>query len=395
VRVSDGMLSGVVVGDINRSASAMLQAQEQLASGRRINQPSDDPAGSERAIQLQAAVDQVNQYLANVADGRNWLQATESALQSATDILQRARVIGVQASSSVMTQNDLQAAAQELDQLVGQLVAVGNSQVGDRYIFGGTQTKQAPFVPPPSAAPTSGQTPGGTQPAGTYYVAYTWVYANGESPVSPVVSQAVGTGNLLTVTVPAFPPGVVGANVYVGTAPDQLQLQGSVTSSAGTWTESATGLTAGGAPPTYTYVGNAGLQSREIGPGNLVPVNVVGRDALGSALTALAQLRTDVNAVAAGSKTPADVSQDLNQLDAALSDVQTYQTSVGATLQRFDLAQTQLQTMQTGLQQILSSVQDADVAKQIVDLQRSQQAFQLALAVGARLLGPTLADYLK
>lgn len=95
----------------------------------------------------------------------------------------------------------------------------------------------------PASAPTTGTAAGGG-PAGarTYYVRITYAYTTGETARSAQATQAVASGDRLTVTAPTFPGGVGKVHVYAGTSTTDLRYQGTITSSAGTWTEPVGGL---------------------------------------------------------------------------------------------------------------------------------------------------------
>jgi hypothetical protein len=101
----------------------------------------------------------------------------------------------------------------------------------------------------PYAAPTLGQVAGGALGARTRYAAFTWADASNETMVSFCEgSLAVGSGYLLTATVPIFPTSVTKAWVYVGATTAVLHKQATaITTSAGTWTEPEAGYAADGA----------------------------------------------------------------------------------------------------------------------------------------------------
>lgn len=110
------------------------------------------------------------------------------------------------------------------------------------------------FIPsdvPAPVAPTLGSTAGGALAATTYYVATTYVTAQGETIASPVASLAVAANHLLTAASPLLCAGATGWNVYVGPAANSLQKQNSVAMGIGSsYTEPTTGLVSGAVPPT-------------------------------------------------------------------------------------------------------------------------------------------------
>lgn len=111
-------------------------------------------------------------------------------------------------------------------------------------------------VPSPTSSPTLGSVGGGTLGATTYYVEYAWNNANGRTLASSEASLAVAASHLLSVTIPSFPAGVTSAEVYVATLSGAEKDQGSITTSAGTWTEPTSGIVGTGASPnTANFTG--------------------------------------------------------------------------------------------------------------------------------------------
>ncbi|UUV46977.1 hypothetical protein [Bacillus phage vB_BanS-Thrax5] len=102
----------------------------------------------------------------------------------------------------------------------------------------------------PTTAPTlNGATAGGTLTGATYYVKYTWTTVEGETMVSPEASLAVTANYNLKITIPAFPSGVSGAKVYVGTTAGANKYQNVISTSGGTLTITAPINTGGANPP--------------------------------------------------------------------------------------------------------------------------------------------------
>jgi flagellar hook-associated protein 3 FlgL len=82
----------------------------------------------------------------NIDGGVAFMNATESALSSATDVLQRARELAVQGGNGTNSQEGRDAMAIEVDQLLQQMVQIGNTNFTGAYIFAGQKTDQPPFV---------------------------------------------------------------------------------------------------------------------------------------------------------------------------------------------------------------------------------------------------------
>ncbi len=146
MRVTSGMTASMVETSLQNIQTQLAQVQGQMASGHRINQPSDDPIGTENVLQWQNAIDQNTQYQSNAQDAVNWLGSTQSALQQAVSLAQQIRSLAVSAGAGSLTAAQLQTIAQQIASAESSLVNVGNTKVGDSYIFSGQQTSTQPFT---------------------------------------------------------------------------------------------------------------------------------------------------------------------------------------------------------------------------------------------------------
>ncbi len=120
--------------------------QRQIASGKRIERPSDDPAGTAISTRIRRDIAYETQMRRNLEGGMAFINATEAALDSATTALQRLRELTVQASSDTLSGSERASIAQEVDQLIQHLAQVGNSNFGGVYIFSGHQTETPAFL---------------------------------------------------------------------------------------------------------------------------------------------------------------------------------------------------------------------------------------------------------
>src|SRR6185312_2299518 len=137
-----------------QSLNTMLDRQsniatlnQQLSTGKRITQPSDDPVGAARALDLGHQIADTAQYQRNITAANARLSLEDQSLGSVTNVLQRVRTLALQAvngSQSDGTRGDI---AAELVQLRQQLLGQANSQDSQgEYIYAGNRTGTAPFA---------------------------------------------------------------------------------------------------------------------------------------------------------------------------------------------------------------------------------------------------------
>ncbi|KOO37199.1 flagellar hook-associated protein FlgL [Priestia koreensis] len=145
MRVTQGMLSTNMLRNLSSSYQRMDKYQDQLSTGKKINRPSDDPVIAMKGITYRTSLAETEQYKANFSEAYNWIENSDAALDKATQAMQRIRELVVQASNDTYDSSQRGNIAAEIDQLKGHLVTIANTQVGDKYIFNGTKTLEAPI----------------------------------------------------------------------------------------------------------------------------------------------------------------------------------------------------------------------------------------------------------
>lgn len=145
MRVNPDLNSTMLAG-LNRLDEAANTVLKQLSSGRKIQKPSDDPAGLASLVSVQASEAASSQYLGAIKSIRSQLQAADSTLNSAMTTIERALSLGVRGATGTMTGSDRQSVAAELDGIGDQLLELANSSIQGIYLFSGTATTTEPFV---------------------------------------------------------------------------------------------------------------------------------------------------------------------------------------------------------------------------------------------------------
>lgn len=136
MRITNEVMVSRSLDRLSTRLKAYERTQSELATGRKIIKPSDDPAGSRRAISLRATMQTHERHLANVSDAIGWLDSADSQLQSALERLGRARELTVRGSTST-TMSERFALASEIEQIAEELLGIANAKHLDRPLFGG------------------------------------------------------------------------------------------------------------------------------------------------------------------------------------------------------------------------------------------------------------------
>lgn len=289
MRVTQGMLNGTFMRNLNRNLRDMDKLQEQMSSGKRISKPSDDPVSVLSALRLRTGLVENTQYSRNVDDVNSWLNYTDSALNEVNTILQRIRQLAIYGANDTLPSQSKQAMAKEVQQLKEQLLHLGNSTHAGKYIFGGTQTTAKPF-------------------------------------------------------------NVAGV-----------------------------------------YVGDNNVFEQEIGAGMKVPVNVVGSNAFNNVFSTVDNVVNDLNL----GNTSNLSNLRLSQLDTIQDDILGIRAEIGAKVNRLELASNRISDAKVNFSELLSKNEDADMAKLITDLKMQENVYRASLSAGARIIQPSLLDFLR
>jgi flagellar hook-associated protein 3 FlgL len=144
-RITTQMTAQLTISDLQQSLNRLNTTQQELSSGRKINQPSDDPYGTSQALNLNGQLSSLNDYANNVADGTAWAQQATTSLGGIDSMVQRVRELVVQASNGTYKQSDLNASAAEVNQLIDAIKQESNASYNGQYIFSGSATSTQPY----------------------------------------------------------------------------------------------------------------------------------------------------------------------------------------------------------------------------------------------------------
>jgi flagellar hook-associated protein 3 FlgL len=178
MRISDSSRYEGIRANLARSLNKLDRVNREVSTGRRIQFPSDDPSGAATAMRYRTDLALGEQYSRTAESARARLEASDTALDGLTDVIQRARELALRAGAGSSGPAELRSLGIEVNQLLKQSVQLGNTSFAGRFLFGGTRTTTAPF-----------NATGDTPPAVTY---------NGNSGA---IDQEIGQGAVVRANV--------------------------------------------------------------------------------------------------------------------------------------------------------------------------------------------------
>ncbi len=146
MRVSNSMSTERMLRNLNTILENLDKQRAQVATGKRMARPEDDPFGAQQALSLRSAVEESSNQLNAISQGKDWLSATQNALDALTTLVRRAYTLAVRGANDSATAQDRDAMAAQVDQMLAEAGQIGNTKYLNQFIFAGFKTSAPPFA---------------------------------------------------------------------------------------------------------------------------------------------------------------------------------------------------------------------------------------------------------
>lgn len=145
MRITNTMLTNQYLTGYNQSLSRVSDIQAKISTSKDINKPSDDPVRIARGLQYSSADNTNGLFTQNANDAVSWMKTSDSAVTSIQNTLSSIKTL-ISSAISPNPNASYSAIATQVDKAIDELVALGNAQIGSRYIFGGQNDTTPPFT---------------------------------------------------------------------------------------------------------------------------------------------------------------------------------------------------------------------------------------------------------
>ena len=377
--------------------TALSKTQTQLSSGKRIQTAADDPTGMAQVNELNMQLSASQQYVTNGKLATANLNLETQALSDATNLLQSARDLAVEANNASLSASQRQDIATQLSQQLQQLVAIGNrTDSNGNYLFGGYASSTQPFA----------QNGNSVSYAGASQVSQLQISENqrisaGDTGSSVFMNLPAGNGTFTAAAAAAntgtasIGPGTVTnpsqwvPDTYTITFTDPTDY--TVTNGGGSTVTTGTYDPAAGGTVSFN-----GIQVTLSGSPAASDTFTVAPAGQSSAFATLSSLVTTLNSTTLSTgQIATQVSQSLEQIDGAINNLGNVSASVGGRLNAVTASQSAAQSRQTGLQTSISNLSDTDYAAATTQLSTEEIALQAAEESYASLSKLSLFNYVS
>jgi flagellar hook-associated protein 3 FlgL len=141
MRITHRAVADTALLGLNGNLDRIAKLQQQLTTGRVLTKPSDSPTGTNTAMQVRQSTAAVSQQARNISDGKGWLEAADTALNTMLTQVRRVRDLTVQGLNTGSVQGDsASAVATEVASLRESLLELANQTINGRPVFGGATT---------------------------------------------------------------------------------------------------------------------------------------------------------------------------------------------------------------------------------------------------------------
>ena len=129
------------LNDANTRQTSLLEQGD----GSKLHRPSDDPVGYSKFMRYDTGISENNQYTSNVDTAISWMKTSDAALVNMTAIQTTFKEKTTAAANDTNNATDMAAIGKEMMAEIQELVSLGNTMQGDRYVFGGQRDLTKPF----------------------------------------------------------------------------------------------------------------------------------------------------------------------------------------------------------------------------------------------------------
>jgi len=404
MRISTNSLYESNVSRIGDTQSSLAKVQQQIASGKRLLSPADDPLGAAKALDLTQSQAMNTQYTENRNSARSALSMQEGTLQSVTSLLQDVRSQVVAAGSGTLDDTSRKFIAGELRSRLSELTSLANSRDGvGNYLFGGFKDNAAPFNSNGSTVSYAGD--------------------NGQKMLQVGTSRQMPAGDSGDAIFMNVPASAVFSSTSSGTGSAALS---NITIKDASQTvpdhqyEVLFGADAGGAP-TYTVydttrdpnkstplatgpyaspqtIAAAGLEMTVSGTpaaNDTLSIKPARTQSMFKTLDKLiATLEAPVTTETERTQFTYDLGVAGQNIDNALNNVLSVRASVGSRLQELDTLDEAGSARDLQYAEQLSDIQDVDYVKAVTELTQKQMQLQAAQQSFAKVSGLSLFNFL-
>ncbi len=385
MRVTQSMITNSSLRHFSQSYVELHRLHDQLATGKKISRASQDPVVAMNGMRYRTQVTEVEQFKRNLSEVYNWMDTSDSTLDTTTQAMHRIRELTVQAANDTYDETERANIAKEVSQLREHVQSLANTQSNNKYIFNGTNTTNAPVreeLMDIGVDGFSGQL-GEFDLDGANAFPFEITHNGERYQLDPEASDFDNEQFV-------FSSLNSDKSIQVND-PDDEENMSITLSENGEETELKERQI------VFSHIDAVSTNSQDVEiellkgvnvPVNVDAGNVFSNDFFGD-LIQLEKALQDPEA------TPEELTEMLGQLDHQINKIVDERAELGARQNRVEMIDDRVQDQEVIAKRIMSDNEDADIEKVITELMMQETVHRAALASSARIMQPSLIDFLR
>jgi flagellar hook-associated protein 3 FlgL len=388
---------------MQQSQQALSSALQQMSTGLRVNQLSDDPSASANMVASLAASATVDQFTSNVSSVLPQMQTADSAISSVVTSLNTALTLGTAGANGTENTANRQALAAQVAGILTSVIGQANTAYQGTYLFAGSASSTPPFVAASTTYTSAQGSAAGPLAATTALTAGSITRISDATTGQTMVFKAAA-GNTVATLATAIKKAVAAGTLSAGTsatfnAAGQLSIGtnsstaaivvssndavlGSMSATSGTQVANA-----------YAYVGNSNVNRVQVGDAMNVATNLPGDQMFTSSANVIGSLNGLITALQSGAST--QINTATVAVNTALTYVAQQRVPLDNTIATLNSQESFLGTETVTLKTHQNSLVGISLAEAATNLSQAELTNSAVLAAAGKSLPQTLLDYLK
>lgn len=379
---------------LNLHTTALAKLQEQVSTGSRVNRASDDPSAAFQILNLKSQARNYDNYISNMDTLSDVLELSNTVIQSMSDSIVEAKQVISQVTSGIYDEDARERTAQQINDILEQMVLFGNSRHLEQYIFGGSDSASPPYV----VERTDGKIASVTYQGGSG-VQNIEIAPSVQSNIFYVGDDIFRSDERST---PVF-AGTTGANAGTGTSSVQGDVWLTVTFDGSNYQIS---IDDGASYTTVPVGGNANQAVTDSTTGKVLYVDTTGINSTGVEMARVPGTYDIFNTLISVRDVFSNergLSEDqlkqirngcLESLEEVGNLLVHANVIVGARIGFLEDFKNNLTEMKYSFEDQTANLEDADITQIAVDLSRREILYQMSLSVAAEIMSLSLLNFL-
>jgi len=145
MRVTNSTVYDTIIFNLSNAVKDLNEANNVVSSGKRISELSDDPIGLIQSLNIKSTLSRFEQLGRNISMGKSWLNTSENALNNVQNLISDTRALSVQMATATVGATQRESASKTVQNVLEEIVSLGNTELNGRYVFSGSKTDTAAF----------------------------------------------------------------------------------------------------------------------------------------------------------------------------------------------------------------------------------------------------------